>query len=206
MCFAVFTASSACSLHCGYSTKYNLWLIPHAFRKFWKSDDLHCWSLSLAISSGTPYNLNSDCKWVSNEALVVLRCSSYHYCTTSFNKAWTQVLHRFKSCLLHVRDLWWWGSLTMVPARNERLNAFCWSIIPQKQFIIIMWWCLIDNRCLISSWIGQQQSSRRIFCVRNNECGVIARAGVKISGFADWLDATWLQATHWAQRLQTQAS
>ena len=87
MCFAVFTASSACSLHCGYSTKYNLWLIPHALRKFWKSDDLHCWSLSLAVSSGAPYDLNSDCKRVSNEAVVVLRCSGYHYCTTSFNKA-----------------------------------------------------------------------------------------------------------------------
>ena len=23
-------------------------------------------------------------------------CSGYHYCKTSFNKAWTQVLHRFK--------------------------------------------------------------------------------------------------------------
>ena len=48
-------------------------------------------------------------------------CSGYHYCTTStsFNKAWTQVLHRFKSCSRHVGDSRWWGSLTMVPAGNK---------------------------------------------------------------------------------------
>ena len=68
---------------------------------------------------------------------VALWCSGYHYCTTSFNKAWTQVLHRFKSCLRHVRDSRWWGSLTMV--RLEiRLNAFCRSTRPQKQVIIII--------------------------------------------------------------------
>ena len=42
-------------------------------------------------------------------------CSGYQYCTTSFD----QVLCWFKSCLLRVRDLWWWGSLTMVPAGNK---------------------------------------------------------------------------------------
>ena len=46
----------------------------------------------------------------------------YHYCTTSFNKAWTQALCRFKSCLRHVRDLWWWGSLTMVPCGNKAVR------------------------------------------------------------------------------------
>ena len=52
-------------------------------------------------------------------------CSGYHYCTTSFNKAWTQVLRRFKSCWRWVGNLGWWGSLTMVPARNkaERLSS-----------------------------------------------------------------------------------
>ena len=45
--------------------------------------------------------------------------SGYHYCTTSFIKAWTRVLHRLKSCSQCVWDSWWWGSLTMVPARNK---------------------------------------------------------------------------------------
>ena len=46
-------------------------------------------------------------------------CSGYHYCTTSFNKAWTQVLRRFKPCSRRVGDSRWWGSLTMVPAGNK---------------------------------------------------------------------------------------
>ena len=46
-------------------------------------------------------------------------CSGYHYCTTSFNKAWTQVLRRFKSCTRRVGDSRWWGSLTMFPAGNK---------------------------------------------------------------------------------------
>ena len=45
--------------------------------------------------------------------------SGYHYCTTSFNKAWTQVVRKFKSCSRRVGDLRWWGSLTMVPAANK---------------------------------------------------------------------------------------
>ena len=46
-------------------------------------------------------------------------CSGYHYWTTSINKASTQVLRRFKSCLWHVGDSQWWGSLTMTPAGNK---------------------------------------------------------------------------------------
>ena len=39
-------------------------------------------------------------------------CSGYHYWLTSFNKAWAQVLRRFKS--------WqWWRSLTMASAGNR---------------------------------------------------------------------------------------
>ena len=37
----------------------------------------------------------------------------------SFNKAWTQVLRRFKSCSWRVGDSRWWGSLTMVPDGNK---------------------------------------------------------------------------------------
>ena len=49
-------------------------------------------------------------------------CRSYRYCTTSFSKAWTQVLGRFKSCSRHVGA---WGSLTMVPAgiKTKRLSS-----------------------------------------------------------------------------------
>ena len=46
-------------------------------------------------------------------------CSAYHHCTTSFSLAWTQVLRRFKPCSQRVEDSQWWGSLTMVPARNK---------------------------------------------------------------------------------------
>ena len=46
-------------------------------------------------------------------------CSCYHYCITSFNKVWTLVLRRFKSCSRGVGDSWWWESLKMVPAGNE---------------------------------------------------------------------------------------
>ena len=42
----------------------------------------------------------------------------YQYCT-SFNKAWAQVLHRFKSCLWRVGDSKCRGSLTRVPAGNK---------------------------------------------------------------------------------------
>ena len=61
-----------------------------------------------------------------------LWCSDYHYIT-----AWTQVLYMFKSCLWHVRDLRWWGSLTMIPAGNR---AKCFSSVnyTTKQFIIII--------------------------------------------------------------------
>ena len=44
--------------------------------------------------------------------------SGYQYCTTfhSFNKAWTQILGRFKLYSRRVRDLRWWESLTIVLA------------------------------------------------------------------------------------------
>lgn len=67
-------------------------------------------------------------------------CSSYYFCTTSCNKIWTRVLHRFKSRSRHVRDLRWWKSLTIVPAGNEAfvLSTFRPSTIPQKQFTVIL--------------------------------------------------------------------
>ena len=46
-------------------------------------------------------------------------CCGCHYYTTSFNLAWTHVLHRFKPCLRCVRDSRCGGSLTTVPAGNK---------------------------------------------------------------------------------------
>ena len=46
-------------------------------------------------------------------------CSGHHYCTTSFSKAWFQVLRRFKSYLRRIVDSRWWGSLAMVLAGNK---------------------------------------------------------------------------------------
>ena len=42
-----------------------------------------------------------------------------------------------KPCLWRVGDSWWWGSLTMVPARNKA-KRFSSATIPQKQFFIII--------------------------------------------------------------------
>ena len=82
-------------------------------------------------------------------------CSSYHYCTTSFNKAWTQVLCGFKSCSQCVgdhygEDLWQWSRLEM------RLNPFHQSTIPQKQFIIIHHWfakSVANSKYISLTWI-----------------------------------------------------
>ena len=69
--------------------------------------------------------------------------SGYHYCTTSFNKAWTQVLYRFKSCSWHVGDLRWWVSLTMVLAGNTTKCLLPFNHTT-KQFIIIIIIIILD--------------------------------------------------------------
>ena len=67
--------------------------------------------------------LKSTIKWIFpiwfKERKYIRMEIYYHYCTTSFNKAWTQVLRRFKSCSRRVGDSRWWGSLTMVSAGNK---------------------------------------------------------------------------------------
>ena len=50
-----------------------------------------------------------------------------------FNKAWTQVLRRIKSCSWRVGDSRWWRSLTMVPAGNK---AKCLSSVNHTTKII----------------------------------------------------------------------
>ena len=53
------------------------------------------------------------------DLVVVVWCSGYHYCTTLFNKVWTQVLRKHKFCSRCVGYWRWWGSLTMVLAGNK---------------------------------------------------------------------------------------
>ena len=52
----------------------------------------------------------------------------------------SQVLCSFKSCSKRVRNLQWWGSLTICPDWKLRLNILRWSTIQQKQFIISVSW------------------------------------------------------------------
>ena len=69
----------------------------------------------------------------SQTILMAPWCSGYHYCTPSFNKSWTQILCRFKSCSRRVEHSRWWGSLTMVPAGNK---AKCLSSVNHTTKII----------------------------------------------------------------------
>ena len=46
-------------------------------------------------------------------------CSGSQYCKTSFNKAWSQGLYRFKSRSRRVEESRWWGRQTMVAAKNK---------------------------------------------------------------------------------------
>ena len=64
-------------------------------------------------------------------------CSGYHYCTTSFNKVWTQILQRFKFCSHQFGGLRWCRSLGMVLAGNKA-KCLWWSTMPEKQFILII--------------------------------------------------------------------
>ena len=68
---------------------------------------------------GTPTLIPYSCGYFPSRTIAATWCSGYHYCTTSFNWAWTQVLCRLKSSSQHVRDSRWWGSLKMVPAGNK---------------------------------------------------------------------------------------
>ena len=77
-------------------------------------------------------------------------CSSFHYCTISFYKFWTQVLRRFKPCSWRVRDLRWWESLTVVLTGNNASCLFRLSIIPQKQSIIIIIIIIIKTKEIYS--------------------------------------------------------
>ena len=74
-------------------------------------------------------------------------CRGYHYCTTSFIKAWTQVLRRLKSRSKHVRDLEWWRSLTMFQAGNkaQRLLSVSNTINTIQFFVADVSWKISIN-------------------------------------------------------------
>ena len=93
---------------------------------------LRLWVVYSKVYSSVP-NYRASCRIQQNEISEVgydgmgrswnkqgvsFWCSGYHCCKTSFSKAWTQVLRRFKSCTRRG------GSLAMVPAGNkaERLS------------------------------------------------------------------------------------
>ena len=59
-----------------------------------------------------------------------------------FNKAWTQVLHMFKSCLWRVGGLQWWKPLTMVPTGNKvyRLPSVNHSAKRIRHHNLFLWW------------------------------------------------------------------
>ena len=97
------------------------------------------WQYCVAWRNGVKYeySMNTVGPYERNMKTVWPWFSGYHYCTTSFNKAWTQVMYRLKFCSLSVGDSRWWGSLTMIPGGNK-VNDFRLSTIPQKQFIIII--------------------------------------------------------------------
>ena len=87
---------------------------------FWKGP--HIWNLINDIKSTLSLERKQSNGKVGGN--VTPWCSGYHYCTTSFNKAWTQILHRLKPCLRCVSYLRWWKSLTMVPAENRAWKPF----------------------------------------------------------------------------------
>ena len=51
--------------------------------------------------------------------VVATCCCDYEYCTTSFDKVWTQMLRKPKCCLQRVEDMRWWESLAVAPTGNE---------------------------------------------------------------------------------------
>ena len=71
------------------------------------------------ISNQKLFSMVCNFMFKQHHHIVAQWCSGYHYCTTSFNKTWTQVLCRFKPCSWHVLGSRWSGSLTMVPAGNK---------------------------------------------------------------------------------------
>ena len=64
--------------------------------------------------------------FISSPKFCILISKVLYYCTTSFNKTWTQLLDRLKSCSRCVEDSRWWGSLAIFPTGNK---AKCLSLV-----------------------------------------------------------------------------
>ena len=80
-------------------------------------------------------------------ASVVTWCRCVVVITTAqLNKAWIQVLCRFKSCSWRVGDSRWWGSLAMVPAGNKAKLLFI-STISQNNSSSSSPWVLRTWEC-----------------------------------------------------------
>ena len=99
------------SLWCGRAFKFYL------IKAFWSNQPMKAIrNLPWIIFAVSRNNVKTT------EKRVAPWCSVYHYCTTSFNKAWTEVQRRFKSCSRHDGDLRRWRSLTMVSAGNKAIR------------------------------------------------------------------------------------
>ena len=95
------------------------WLFKKRHKKQWVYR--HLMVVSLKNSKQFLITHIKECSIPSHQYRLIVApwCSGYHYCTASFNKAWTQILRRFKSCSRCVGDSRWWGSLTVVLAGNK---------------------------------------------------------------------------------------
>ena len=99
-----------------YSTVWNKTQKTSLTSKIWK---IHIFALGqISLFPFQCYYM------ISHIATVAPCCSVYHHYRVLFNKAWTQVLRRLKSCLRRFQDLRWWGSLTMVLTGNKAKRLF----------------------------------------------------------------------------------
>ena len=90
----------------------------------------------------------------------------FSFCTTSLNKAQTQDLHRFISCLWHIWESRWWGSLTMVPAGNK---AKCLLLVNHTTKTIHHHHHLLLFEYIVKSsyfpWWNSKRYEKLIFCL-----------------------------------------
>ena len=96
--------------------------------------------------------------------------TGYHYFINLFNKAWTQILCKFKSWSRRVRDLRWWESLAMVPARltlhKKRNFLLRISSVNVTKSAAKLWiWSHLLNKSLIENFIFRQ--CKRLFSVNH---------------------------------------
>ena len=106
-----------------------------------------------------------------NLQIVATWRSGYHYCTTSFNKAQTHVLGRFKSCSRSVEDSRWWGFLTMVPAGNKAKRLS--SVIHTTKTIHHHYWNSPAN-LLFSDVLRYNQTSCIMWYIKNEHLLLVA--------------------------------